>query len=115
MAMLGLTAAIRRPVAARADSGGCEPESAAVVRPSYELPRLDAKPDGETFQIVDRDVSQASLDAADVRAIDLAEIGKRILTEFLLDAEPPEIDCKDLSDRAWVRSFHTRIERDCGR
>lgn len=98
--------------AARPETGCCGRESAVVGLPPYELPGLEPQRRRQPFEIVDREVSQTTLDAADVGAIDLAEIGKRLLTEFLLGPDPPEIRGEDLPKSAWMGPFHARIGRE---
>jgi hypothetical protein len=94
-------------------SNCCGRASAAAVRSSYELPGLDPKRRCQPFQIVDRKVSQPTFDAADVRAIDAAEIRERFLSEFPLRPYSPQIGREDLPESAWIGSFHPRIELGC--
>ena len=87
----------------------------AAVRSPYELPGLEAERDGQPFQIVDREIPQTTLDAADVTPIDLAEIGELVLAEPFLGTDPPQVGREDFPKGAWMGSFHARIERGCGR
>lgn len=89
-------------------------ESAFDVRSPYELPGLKPKPGGQSFQIVDGDISQTALDAAYVGAVNSAEGCERILTEILLGPDPSQVGCENLSESAWMGSFHARIERGRG-
>lgn len=86
-----------------------------VGLPSYELPGLEPQRRGQTLEIVDRQIPQTALDTADVCAVDLTEVGERLLTELLLGPDPPQIRGEDLPESAWMGPFHARIERGCGR
>lgn len=85
--------------------------SAVDVLSSYEFPRLQPQSDCESLQIVDGYVPHPAFDAADVCTINLAKIRERVLTEFSLDPDPSQICREDLPESAWMRPFHTGIER----
>ena len=85
------------------------------VLPSYKLPRLKPQGHRQPFEIVDGEVPQTTLDAADVCAIDLAEICKRILTEPLLGSNPSQVGGEYLPKDAWMGPFHAHIGRRCRR
>ena len=113
---------IRRPVrtvhryaAVQAGPSVCAPGSAVGVRSPYEQPRLEPESCGQPLQGIDRDVPQTALDTADVCAIDLAQVRKRVLAEPLLGSDPSQVRCEDLTESTWMRTFHPRIERSCGR
>ena len=84
--------------------------SASAVGPFNELPRLDAEPDRQLLQAVDRQVPLAALDASDVGPVQIAYVCEGILRHALVGPDPPHIRADDVPKGAWMRSFHARSE-----
>lgn len=87
---------------------------AAITTPD-QLPWFVLERSREPFQIIDRYVPQATLDAADVRTVDLTEVRERVLAEAVLCPKSSQVDREDLSEAAWMSPFHPPIERRCRR
>src|ERR1700681_730112 len=67
---------------------------------------LHAQCDGQRLDVVECDVDEPGFDLADMRLVEISELGQSLLTQPLCLAKAPDVRPENAARRLWVRPVH---------
>jgi hypothetical protein len=67
---------------------------------------LHTQCDGQRLDVVECDVDEPGFDLADMRLVEISELGQSLLTQPLCLAKAPDVRPENAARRLWVRPVH---------